>query len=76
MGDRKTTDVHPRFSRGQERLTDGAEKRARPDFARGQETEPPTEHEGDFAAGQEHEAHHPEQELHGRFSRGQGSSDP
>jgi len=39
------------------------------DFARGEETEPPSEHEGDFAEGQEGE--HPDHPHHGSFAEGQ-----
>ena len=39
------------------------------DFARGEETEPPSEHEGDFAEGQEGE--HPDHRREGSFAEGQ-----
>lgn len=65
--------VRPRFSRGQERLTHRPEEDG-PRFSRGQEAGGPEHqkvHEGEFATGLEREVHHPENDLHGRFSRGQ-----
>lgn len=70
---KRLEDVRPDFARGQEKHDEG--RRARPDFARGQETRPRPVHEGDFAEGQEQEEHHTEEGLHGRFSRGQETSD-
>jgi hypothetical protein len=51
----------------------------RPDFARGRDREDPRtgrKHEGSFATGQEETSHHPEEDLPGRFDRGQSDRRP
>jgi hypothetical protein len=72
MMDGTQVPVRPRFSRGQERRPHPPEEGA-PRFSRGQEALGPEHekvHEGEFANGLERRLHHPETELHGRFSRG------